>query len=861
MKKAGHILSRVGIGVVILAIIAGSSGTYYLRSYVPNTAAPKSFPQIDGELKVAGLNNTVDIYRDEMGIPHIYASTMYDLFFAQGYVHAQERFWQMDFWRHIGSGRLSEMFGEGQLDTDKFLRTLGWRQIAEQEYADLDPTSRAILDSYVEGVNAYIADREPVELSLEYLILTGLLNPDYIIEPWTPIHSLTWGKAMAWDLRGNMGSEIERAVLLKTLTLDQVNELFPPYPEDHPIIVQEMGGEAVNGQASTFNQQSQSTYISGIDLKPIAASFALLDPLLGPAGSGIGSNSWAISGELTTTGTPILANDPHLGIQMPSIWFQVDMHCRIKSEACPFEMAGFSFAGVPGVVIGHNDRIAWGFTNVGPDVMDLYIERVNPDNPDQHEVNGEWVDFETRTETIQVAGSGPVELTVRSTRHGPVLTDTYGPLKDEVDLKEDPEAQPFKDKAGVELPENYVISLAWTALRSSTPFEAIWGFNLAQNWDDFREAAQHFHVPAQNLLYADVDGNIGYQMPGDIPIRAAGDGRLPVPGWTNEYEWTGFIPFEELPYTLNPSSGYIATANNQVNPVDYPYLISTDWSYGFRAERIVDMIENAPGQFDFAYIQQMQADSKNLNAETLVPILLALELDPKLASIRDQALASWDYQNRADSQFTTVFEHFWWNLLMDTFKDELPEDYWPEGGSRWYEVMRELANQPNNQWWDDKDSENEIETRDDMFARAFEETVEQMQKEYGKDPAKWPTWGELHGATFRNATLGESGIGPIEALFNRGPFVTGGGEGIVNATGWTVGESFEVDWLPSMRMIVDLGDLSNSLTVHTTGESGHAYHPHYDDMAPLWASVEYYPMLWDEQAVISNAEGHLYLVP
>ena len=861
MKKAGRILSRVGIGVVILAVLAGTSGTYYLKSYIPNTVAPKSFPQIDGELKLAGLDGPVDIYRDEMGVPHIYASTTHDLFFAQGYVHAQERFWQMDFWRHIGSGRLSEMFGEGQLDTDKFLRTLGWRQIAEQEYAELNATSKAILDAYVEGVNAYIADREPVELSLEYLILTGILNRDYTIEPWTPIHSLTWGKAMAWDLRGNIGAEIERAVLLKTLTLEQVNELFPPYPEDHPIIVPEIGGEVINSQALVPNQLSGSAEFPSVTLQPIAASFALLDSLLGPAGSGIGSNSWAISGDLTATGTPILANDPHLGIQMPSIWFQMDMHCRVKSEACPFEMSGFSFAGVPGVIIGHNDRIAWGYTNVGPDVMDLYIEKVNPNNSNQYEVNGEWVDFDTRTETINVAGGEPIELTVRSTRHGPVLTDTYGPLKDEVDLKEDPEAQPFKDKAGVALPDNYVIALAWTALRSSTPFEAIWGFNLAQNWDDFREAARHFHVPAQNLLYADVDGNIGYQMPGDIPIRAGGDGRLPVPGWTSEYDWTGFIPFEKLPYTLNPASGYIATANNQVNPVDYPYLISTDWSYGFRAERIVDMIENAPGKFDIAYIQQMQADSKNLNAETLVPILLALDLDPELASVRDQALGSWDFYDRVDSQSATVFEQFWWNLLMDTFKDDLPEDYWPEGGSRWYEVMRELVKQPDSLWWDDQESEVKTETRDDMFARAFEETVSQMGKEYGKDPAKWPTWGEVHGATFRNQTLGESGIGPIETLFNRGPFVTGGGEGIVDATGWTVGESFEVDWLPSMRMIVDLGNLSNSVTVHTTGESGHAYHPHYDDMAPLWASVEYYPMLWDEQAITSNAEGHLRLTP
>ncbi len=858
MKKVGLVFSRVGIGVIILAVLAGAFGTYYVKSYIPNTVAPKSFPQTDGELQITGLDGPVDIYRDGMGIPHIYATTLHDLFFAQGYVHAQDRFWQMDFWRHIGSGRLSEMFGEGQVDTDKFLRTLGWRQTAEQEYAMLSPESKAILDDYAAGVNAYIQSREPVELSLEYLILTGVLNPDYEIEPWAPIHSLTWGKAMAWDLAGNMDNEIERAILLKTLTPGQVNELFPLYPQDHPVIVPKIGEGNATAQQSTGT--SEHFGIPAESLIALQQNIALLDNVLGPRGDGIGSNSWTVSGKLTTSGMPLFANDMHLAKRMPSIWYQNALHCQPETDACPLEVTGFSFVSVPGVVAGHNDQIAWGFTNVGPDVMDLYIERVNPDNPNQYEVNGEWVNFETRTETIHVGGGDPIEITVRITRHGPVVSDTYGPLKDEVDPK-DKEAMPFKEKAGVELPEYYVISLAWTALQPSTPFEAIWGFNNAQNWEQFREAARGFHVPAQNLLYADTAGNIGYQMPGDIPIRAGGDGRLPVPGWTDEYDWTGFIPFEELPFAFNPDSGYIATANNQTHPWDYPYLVTTDWDYGFRAERIADMIENAPGKIDIAYFQSMHGDSKNSNAETLVPILLSVELDPELATVRDQFLGSWDYQNRADSQSAAVFEWFWWNLLVKTFNDDLPEEYWPGGGSRWYEVMRQLVTQPDSPWWDDKDSEAVVETRDDIFALAFEETIKQMQKEHGRNVAKWPTWGELHTIVFQNETLGESGIGPIEALFNRGPFETSGGSGIVNATGWTVGESFEVDWLPSEREVVDLSNLDNSLALHTTGQSGHAYHPHYDDMAPRWASIEYYPMWWEQQSIMNDAEGHLRLIP
>jgi penicillin amidase len=858
MKKAGRILSRVGIGVVILAVLAGASGTYYLNSYIPNTVAPKSFPQIDGEIQLKGLDGPVDIYRDGIGIPHIYATTMHDLFMAQGYVHAQDRFWQMDFWRHIGSGRLSEMFGESQVDTDRFLRTLGWRLTAEQEYAMLGSESKAILDDYAAGVNAYIQSREPVELSLEYLILTGVLNPDYEIEAWTPVHSLTWGKAMAWDLAGNMDNEIERAILLKTLTPTQVDELFPPYPQDHPVIVPIIG-EGNNTAQRTLDTPEQ-TDIPLESLIALQNNIALLDNILGPRGNGIGSNSWAVSGKLTTTGKPLFANDMHLAKRMPSIWYQNSLHCQPKTDACPLEVTGFSFVSVPGVVAGHNDQIAWGFTNVGPDVMDLYIEKVNPDEPNQYEVNGEWVNFETRTETIKVGGGEPVEITVRISRHGPVVSDTYGPLKDEVD-PDDPEAMPFKEETGIELPGNYVIALAWTALQPSTPFEAIWGFNKAQNWEQFRESARMFHVPAQNLLYADTAGNIGYQMPGDIPVRSKGNGRLPVPGWTNEYDWNGFIPFEELPYAYNPDSGYIATANNQTHPWDYPYLVTTDWTYGFRAERIVDMIENSPGKIDIAYFKSMHGDSKNLNAEALIPILLAVELGDEPATVRDQFFRSWDYQNRADSQAATVFEWFWWNLLMKTFSDDLPEEYWPGGGSRWYEVIRNLSTQPDNFFWDDKSTETDVEMREDIFALAFEETMEQMRKEHGRDPDIWPTWGELHTIVFQNETLGESGIGPIEALFNRGPFETSGGSEIVNATSWTVGESFEVSNVPSEREIVDLSDLDNSLAIHTTGQSGHAYHPHYDDMAPLWAAVQYYPMWWEQASVINDAEGHLRLVP
>ncbi|MBL8099829.1 MAG: penicillin acylase family protein [Anaerolineales bacterium] len=856
MKK---IIGRIFVGVLILIVVAGASGAFYFKSYLPNTVAPQSFPQVDGEIQVTGLDAKVDVYRDAMGIPHIYASTAHDLFFAQGYVHAQDRFWQMDFWRHVGAGELSEMFGAGQIETDTFLKTLGWRKTAEAEWEQLSPESKAILQAYVDGVNAYIKDKEATELSLEYAILgLPILSPDYVIEEWTPINSLTWGKAMAWDLRGNLGEEIERAVLLKTLTPEQIKQLFPEYPQDHPVIVNKIG----DGKANVKQDFATDFDYSSLPLDEVQHNASLLDMVLGDWNDGIGSNSWAVSGKLTDSGMPYLANDPHLGIQMPSIWYQVGLHCIEKNNECPFQVTGFSFAGVPGVIIGHNDKIAWGFTNVGPDVMDLYIEKVNPENPNQYEVNGEWVEFESYEETLYPVGGEAVTITVRSTRHGPVISESYGPLKNEGE-PDDEEFIPFKERAGVELPENYVIALKWTALTPSTPFEAIWGFNKAENWEEFREAAKNFHVPPQNLLYADVEGNIGYQMPGDIPIRKNGDGTLPVPGWTDDYEWTGFIPFEELPYTFNPAEGYIVTANNQVPPRDYPYLVTYDWDYGFRANRILNMIQNAPAKIDIAYLQQMQGDSYDANAEVFIPIMQTVDWRfPKPnEAIAFDTLSDWDYQGRIDSTPAAVFNAFWRALLINTFNDDMPEErYYPDGGSRWNEIMRTMAQNPNDPFWDDKRTADVVETMPDIIKKSFSDGVTELESIFGKDVSTWK-WGDMHASTFRNGTLGESGIFLIEDLFNRGPFPTGGGEAIVNATGWSVRDGYETNWLPSMRMIVDLGNLDNSQTVHTTGQSGHAYHPHYDDMAPLWANINYYPMWWNLDSIMNDSEGHLVLMP
>jgi len=417
-----------------------------------------------------------------------------------------------------------------------------------------------------------------------------------------------------------------------------------------------------------------------------------------------------------------------------------------------------------------------------------------------------------------------------------------------------------KERAGIGLPQPYVVALKWTALEPNKLFEAIWGFDNAANFDEFRQAARGFVVPAQNLVYADVEGNIGYQMPGNVPIRKSGDGRYPVPGWTDDFEWTGYIPFDQLPYVYNPPEDFIVTANNQVPPKGYPYLVTTDWDYGFRAERIVQMIRDAPANMDAAYIQQMQGDDLDLNAATLVPVLMQISLGHDLDTTREM-LRGWDYRDTLDSQPAALFAVFWANLLRLTFNDDLPSDYQFQGGDRAFEVMRALVEQPRSPWWDNKETTAVVETRDDVFAAALSAAVSELTRNYGRNTDGWPTWGELHTATFRNGSLGESGIAPIENLFNRGPFQTAGGSSIVNATGWDASKPYDVASLPSMRFIADLSNLNNSLTVHTTGESGHAEDPHYIDMVNMWRNIQYYPMLWDQQAVSSGAESHLKLLP
>ncbi|SFR74388.1 penicillin amidase [Agromyces sp. CF514] len=841
--------------VLLLVLAAGGVGWWTVQ---------RSFPTTSGRLDAPGLVAAVSVYRDDAGIPQIVAENDHDLFYAQGFVHAQDRFWEMDFRRHVTAGRLAELFGESQVGTDTFVRTLDWRGVAEQEYELLDDQARAYYTAYAEGVNAYLASRSGAELSLEYAVL-GLQNPGYSPEPWTPVDSIAWLKAMAWDLRSNLGDEIDRALLSTALPTEEVARLHPDVDwSTTPTIVDGLPATAAPASAGDATPLATDTATDAADgraatsddtsdyaaaLTSLRATLDGIPALLGPEGNDIGSNSWVVSGALTESGRPLLANDPHLGPALPSIWAQMGLRCAQVTEDCTFDTAGYTFAGLPGVIIGHNDRIAWGFTNLGPDVADLYLERVTGDT---YELDGQQVPLITREETIEVAGGAPVTITVRSTGRGPLVTDTtsdFGAVAEQY-----PAASGAPEGTGA-------LSLQWTALTPGTTAQSIFALDRARDWNEFRAAASLFDVPSQNLVYADTEGNIGYQAPGAVPIRKHGDGTLPQPGWTSDVGWTGEVAFDDLPNVLNPPRGYIVTANNAVanNAKSGGPFITADWDYGYRAtaiERLLKEKIDAGEKLTADEFTRIQLDTGDANAAALLPVIAELDLTGDAARGAD-LLADWNGRAEADSAGAAYFAIFWKHLLGDMF-ESLPEQTRPTGGDRWYRVVGTLLGEPDAAWW--ANERLGVTGRDAMIANALDEAWTEANSRMGSSSDSW-RWGRLHTLTLTNQSFGTSGIAPIEWLFNRGPYELGGGSSIVNAIGWDATQGYGVDWVPSMRMVVDLADFDASTWVNLTGASGHAFHPNYTDQATLWQHGETRAWPFSLDAVRHAAKDTLNLRP
>lgn len=914
-KPLIHRIALVIAALVVAVLVVGGITTV--------TFVRRPLPDHSGEDTLTGLNAEVTVSRDERGIPQIYASDPIDLFMAQGYVNAQDRFFQMDYRRHLTSGRMAELVGEvpTAISADKAIRTMGWRQVAEAEWELLTPKTRAYLNAYADGVNAYLADRSPSDVAVEYTVLGMNVSVDDI-EPWDPIDSVAWLKAMAWDLRGSYGQELQRAAVYgRTGSVEMVQGLFPDYPikQNLPILptsaeiqrhrhaeqeqAQKQAGGTVAGTGSAADQATNTTRptnttdagnttsartfpfgasspwaaqesapITGA-LPSIEAALTALHAVPHPlgAGEGVGSNSWVVSGEHTASGKPILANDPHLAPSAPSVWYQQGLHCRDVGPDCPFDVAGFGFAGMPGIVIGHNNHLAWGLTNLAADSSDFFLERVYDD--DTYLYDGQRLPVQTRTEEIAVNGGETIELTVRSTQHGPIISDAIAPSSAAAQA-------PVPDNAPDPGADGYEVALAWTALQPGRTMDAVFMMDLATSPAEVAEVATLFDVPTQNIVYATTEGDIGYQAPGKIPVRkdvpggpVPSDGTWPRPGWNPAYDWQGFIDPAELPAVVNPPAGYIVTANQPVQNLQTHPELGTDFDYGYRAQEIRDQLRARIEDGHPLTVQEMntiQMVQVNPAAQMLTPTLLEVAdrtVQHEFLRSAVDLLADWDYVNREDSAAAAYFSSVWANVLRLTFWDQVPPEQRPEGDSRSIAVIAELLTDEDNPWWDDKTTVNVVEQRDEILHQALVEARAQLTVQLGKHPQQWQ-WGRLHVLTPTHPVLGgESVPGFVADYVNLPARQLGGGPAIVDATGWNAASwqegnpDFSVDAVPSMRMVVDLADLNSSTWVDLSGNSGHPASGHYDDQYQAWADGDTYPWSFTRKAVEAAAEERLSLVP
>jgi penicillin amidase len=789
MRRALRWLCGGLIGLALLVSIGLAGGFLWLR---------QSLPVVDGTIEVAGLDAPVRIVRDAHAVPHIEAASFADAIFAQGFVHAQDRLWQMDFRRRLGSGRLAEVLGPAALPTDRFIRTLGLARAATASLAYLRPDTVALLEAYAAGVNAWLATRSG-PLPLEFLLL------GYEPEPWTPADSLVWMRMLALDLSGNWRDELLRARLAGRLSVDQIADLWPASVASAPITLVELA--------------------QGL---PADALAAVLPPAPPP---GLGSNAWVMDGSHTASGAPLLANDPHLGLSAPGPWYLAQIRTPER------ELIGATMPALPGVVLGHNGSIAWGFTNTGPDTQDLFVERVHPDDPTQYLTPEGWAPFATRDEVIQVKGSEPVTLRVRATRHGPVLSDLI-------------------PAAGAVLDRDQVLALSWTALaKDDVSIEAMLDLGAARDWPAFVAAARGNGTPQQNVLYADTAGHIGFIAPGRVPIRAKGDGRWPVPGWTGEFDWQGMIPFEQLPRGLDPPDGAFVNANNRIVADDYLYLLTADWDPPHRARRIVEALgDNGNDLESFA---TLQADQLSLLARDLLPRMLEAAPHSEAGAAAIARLAAWDHVMRPAAAEPLIFAAWYRELSRKIYADELGELFYAYWGVR--PQFMEHVLRRREAWCDDVGTA-ALESCATQAAAALELALADLEGRYGSDPDAW-RWGEAHPARMRHPIFEDQ---PLLARLFTIEHPSGGDSVTVNVGHYRPAndaDPFASVHAASYRGLYDLDALERSRFIASTGQSGNPLSAHYRDLSKLWADGRTIAMATEPSVYGQEAIGRLTLAP
>ncbi len=797
--------------LALLLLVGGALGAWFY--------AQRVLPVTDGALALPGARAPLQIQRDANGIPTIRAGSTRDAMYGLGVAHAQDRLWQMETHRRISAGRLSEAFGDGALDTDRFLRMLGVRRAAAAQWANASPASREALLAYADGVNAVIKTlraRPP-----EFLILG--IEP----EPWTPEDSLAWAIMMAWDLGANWNTELIRLRLSLKMPKDRIDQLLPPYPGDP--VPKTLDFAAFYRGLRLDGQQALA--------EPSLLKLLAMAPESGLEGTG--SNSWVLAGSRTATGKPLLANDPHLKLSTPALWY----FARI--EAPGLDLGGATMPGLPGVVVGQNRHIAWGFTNTGPDVQDTYLERIKPDDPDQYQTPEGWARFESRQEVIRVKGRPDVTVTVRSSRHGPVLSDAAlaglaGGEAGEPNGTLGPKARPA-----------YALALRWTGLDTDHDIMAsTLKMNAADSVEAFISATRGWFVPMQNMAVADDMGHIALVSPGRVPLRQADNdlqGLAPAPGWEARYDWAGYLPADQVPLIRDPAAGFIANANQRVTLPDYPHFISHHWALPFRHQRIEQLIASQPTH-NLADLGRMQADLKSLAVAQLLPRLLKAQSSHALAAAAMAQLAGFDGTMAADKAAPLIYWAWHRHLTELVLTDELGAPLYDRllGQRGYFDALEGVlaASPAGDGWWCDDKTTSVVETCPQQVDRALSAALDELQAAQGADVAAWQ-WGKAHQARSEHRPF--SRVKLLAKWFElRTP--VGGDSYTVNVSRVSLkadastGEYYLSEHGPSLRGLYDLADRANSRVVHSTGQSGIPWSPLYRSLMEPWRRVEGVPL-------------------
>ena len=753
---------------------------------------------IDGEYRLLGLDQRAEVLRDTYGVPHIYAQTAHDLFYLQGYVTAQDRLFQMDLYRRAGEGLLAQVLGEPGLDSDKQFRTFGLTRVAARELPLLRDDTRDNLSAYAEGVNKFLEGHGD-SLPLEFVIL------GYRPARWTALDSLVVAKLQAYDAANNLDQELLRAGLASRFGTGVLATLMPD----------------PSGRAASMDERAWAAVAPYLSAAPSAVA---LSSFLPRAGEGAGSNCWALAGSRTATGKPILAGDPHLAVRNPSIWYEVGL------EGAGYDLVGFSFAGIPGIVIGHNDRIAWSLTYAYTDTQDLFVERQDPTDPRRYEYKEQFEPATFVRESIDVKGrADPSIVDVAITRHGPIIT----PL--------------LKDQTAP-------LALRWTALEPGRLVDFIFELARAGSWQEFRAAAADFTGAAVSACYADVDGHIGYQLIGQLPARR-GDGQMPVPGWTGEYDWTGALPLSANPSLLDPPSGMIVNANDRPtqDPRSAGYI--GEWDPGFRAAYIAQRLASLP-KADLPAMRAIQTDYASTPVGRWREVILAASPKTDLQRRAQALVRDWDGTLSAQSGGAAVTEAWLMRMLARTFQDKLGDKLYADylGHGRAVFALYELLARPDDSWFSDA-GDPAVRGRDGVSTLALEDATRELVARFGNDPTKW-RWGDMHTITFAHPLA----IGPLALLLNIGPLARSGDGFSVNNGAYDPAKPYRQTTNASERMIADLSDLDNSLSVTPVGESGQPGSKYWGDQAPLWNAGDYKPMRFSRDR-LGAIDGRLVFRP